>query len=132
MATFMCSRCHRAKPIKKEVGTGYATNTKGKLLCYACCADIDRAAMIAEGKATLYLTCEPAHFAKLPSGRKSECTITNWPGTLTFPGHSRYGRHNWAGVRYDVWFTGPNGEPWWGVTYGDRNQLCHCKRITNK
>jgi hypothetical protein len=38
------------------------------------------------------------------------------------------GRHNIAGVRYDVWFRGPDGHVWWGVQYGDMTQICHCKR----
>ena len=67
------------------------------------------------GKIALYLTDEG---------------VTNWPASLVFPvRYRRIGRHNWAGKRYDVWFTGPDGKPWHGTQYGDNTQIIHCKRV---
>lgn len=59
-------------------------------------------------------------------------TASNWPHTLVFRAHGQVGRHNIAGKRYDVWFNGPDGYEWHGVTYGDWTQLCHCKRTKRK
>lgn len=52
----------------------------------------------------------------------------SWPGTLKIKCHVRTGRHNIAGTRYDVWFTF-NGKNFYGVTYGDKTQICHIRRI---
>lgn len=129
---FHCSRCEQDKPVPGEGGTGYAIDESGVLICYQCCADLDRQYMIEHGRITLYLICEPAHYAKKPQGRKTTGEVTNWPGTLRFPCHTRTGKHNIAGVRYDVWFRGPDGYEWYGVAYGDNTQICHCRRTNNK
>src|SRR3990167_8673081 len=101
-----------------EITTGYGTDKDGKKHCYACCADNDRKAMIADGRATLYLI-----------GKPGEHEITNWPGSLRFnPFRVRKGRHNMARTRYDAWFTGPDGKKWHGVQYGENTQIAHCKR----
>jgi hypothetical protein len=71
-----------------------------------------------EGRITLYLTDD---------GR-----VTNWPNSLSFKGHVSKGRHNIAGTRYDVWFTGPDGHRWHGTQYGDNTQICHCKRTKER
>lgn len=34
----------------------------------------------------------------------------------------------WTGVRYDTWFTGPDGKQWHAVQYGDNTQIAHCRR----
>lgn len=125
---FLCSLCGQTKPVATSGGTGYA-KTNGKLICYTCCADINRTQMIATGKATLYLTCEPQSNERLDKGRRTLGKVSNWPGTLSFPCHTRTGKHNIAKVRYDVWFIGPDGKKWHGVTYGDYTQVCHCKRM---
>lgn len=117
MATFKCSVCRKVKPVHMGGGTSYGS--KGRKLCYACCGLRDRRAMIRDGRATLYLI-NPAGLL---------WSVGNWPGTLDFPVRSKQkGRHNIAGTRYDVWFNGPDGHVWHGVTYGDNTQLCHCKR----
>jgi hypothetical protein len=98
-----------------SITTGYGTDKDGKKHCYECCAVRDKAAMIEDGKATLYLA-------------KNE--VTNWPGSLRFAvSYTRKGRHNIAGSRHDVWFTGPDGKRWHGVQFGENTQLCHCRRI---
>lgn len=56
----------------------------------------------------------------------------NWPGSLEFRCWTRTGNHNIARTRYDVWFYGPDGYIWYGVTYGEDTQLCHCKRTKKK
>ncbi len=125
MATFTCWQCGETKPIQTEGGTGYArvdTPQGEKIVCYDCCAVRDRIQMVQTGRITLYLT-RPG----IGSGQ-----VANWPGTLHFPVHQgaiKTGRHNIAGKRYDVWFTGPDGKPWHGVQYGDNTQICHCRRV---
>ncbi len=114
---FRCSDCQEVKPLGSSngVGTGYGYDKEDKPVCYQCCGKRDVESMINTGKAVLYL---------------SKGKVTNWPGTISY--HIQYtktGRHNMAGKRYDVWFTGPDGFNWHGVQYGDNTQVCHCKRI---
>ena len=102
--------------IKLDCGhTGaYGTWEDGRRLCYACCGDMDRQYMRDNGRIILYL---------------ADGNVTNWPGTLSLPVmRQRKGRHNMAGVRYDVWFRF-EGESWHGTQYGDFTQIVHCKRI---
>lgn len=74
------------------------------------------------GRATLYLVDTQASLGR-------PWAVQNWPGTLSMPvHHSRTGRHNIARRRVDVWFTGPDGAPWYGVNIGD-TQIIHCRRI---
>jgi hypothetical protein len=142
---FQCCQCKAVKPVQTSGGTGYGYNKQNEPVCYDCCGENDRAEMIATGKAVLYLTCEPAskmrranglpftpETAREGSGRKTAGEVTNWPGTLRLKCHTQAGRHNIAGTRYDCWFTGPDGYEWHGVTYGEDNQLCRCKRTKNK
>src|SRR5579862_3187883 len=113
--TFLCHDCNMEYPVRRDGGTGYAREPgTWHYLCYQCCGKRDEAQMIRDGKATLYLN----------PGK-----VTNWPGTLAFvvnAGAIKRGHHNIAGSRYDVWFTGPDGAWWHGVTYGENTQLCHC------
>ena len=108
-------------------GTGYATVREGgseKKVCYACCAKRDIADMTATGRAVLYL-------AVAGDGAAAPLwpVVTNWPGTLKIAVKSRrIGRHNIAGKRTDVWFTGPDGKAWWGWNCGD-NQILRCRRL---
>lgn len=136
-----CDQCKQpiATPLQSSCGTGYATDGKGRRVCYPCCADVDRQYMRDNGKITLYLTCDSAHSAtnngkpftvqtlRQGHGRRTLGKVTNWAGSLEFKAHTTYGRHNMAGVRYDAWFKF-EGYEWHGVTYGDNTQLCHCKR----
>lgn len=132
-----CSQCHTVHPVESgSYITGYGVDKAGNKICFDCCAINDRADMLATGKATLYLlfTGDTGAEMKKPRWGGPQPTwcggrVTNWPGTLAFPCHVKRGRHNITGVRYDVWFTGPDGKPWHGVTYGDMTQLCHCKRV---
>lgn len=94
---------------------GYGVAPDGRKACYQCCANSDRADMIATGRACLYL---------------SDGKVTNWPGSLSFAvGPVRTGRHNMARRRYDFDFVGPDGARWHGTQYGDNTQVAHCRRL---
>lgn len=97
--------------------TGYATHPEGHTHCYECVAELDRQDMIATGKATLYFE-EKKH------------TVTNWPGSLSFPLYPRIAksRHNFGIPRYDYWFVGPDNFVWHGYTIGNMTQIAHCQR----
>jgi hypothetical protein len=102
--------------------TGYGVDAQGHKHCYACCATNDKASMVKDGRATLYLTIDKATGA---------ATASNWPGSLRFTvGHVKTGRHNMAGTRYDVWFAGPDAKVWHGTQYGENTQILHCRRAT--
>ena len=130
--SFTYADCAAVKSISTQGGTGYAVTNDGSKICYACCAVRDRANMIRTGKATLYLTMSSS--CDVPGQlvpAREHVAVSNWSDTLRFPIHTpiKRGKHNIAGIRYDVWFTGPDGEPWHGVTYGRNTQICHCRRI---
>lgn len=109
-------------------GTGYGLDAEGNTYCYACCADRDRADMLATGRATLYLSGPHPDAYSLTAWR-----VSNWPGTLAFRCPApRKGKHNVARTRYDVWFTGPDGAEWHGVQYGEWTQLVHCRRVKGR
>jgi len=115
---FKCSDCNEDKRYESPHTTGYGT-FDGLKVCFDCCGKRDEKNMDETGKATLYLAKRGPYWY-----------VSNWPDTLkiciNFPG-VRKGRHNIAGVRYDVWFNF-GGFRWHGTQYGDRTQLCHCKR----
>ena len=115
MKTTICSQCHRNTQ-------EYGLTRTGAVVCYACCADLDRAQMHETGRITLYLV-----------QRSERWVVTNGPGTLEYRVRERrQGRHNIAGRRMDVWFTDDMGQPWHGTQYGEWTQICHCRRIQVK
>lgn len=121
-AAFVCSVCKQQGRLNTEgkgVSCGYAIDSASEnFVCFDCAADRDRADMKATGRATLYL-----------SRVDGAWRVSNWPGTLALhPRHVRKGRHNFARVRHDVWFSF-EGEEWHGVNYGDFSQILHCKRL---
>jgi hypothetical protein len=131
---------------------------RSRAICYACCATNDKRDMIETGRAALYLTHEdspPRGFYLLGSHTSAGWYKTreeaekalrpglrikpdvlrvyyasNWPGSLKLRigGAVRHSQNNWGAHRVDVWFTGPDGRPWWGVNIGD-NQILRCRRI---
>lgn len=119
-----CERCG-AQYAPKGITTGYGVyeNHQGKVerLCFACCAQVDRAEMILTGRAILYLT-------KDEGGCRWK--ISNWPGSLRFAPHEVKVRRICAGFcrveRRDVWWW-YEGELWWGRGQGD-NDLIRCRR----
>jgi hypothetical protein len=106
---------------------------------YGCCHEMEDArrelsaarkayresAMIATGKATLYL-----------SARGHKVTeVTDWPGALRFPVYPavivkpRGG--GFGSQRTDAWFKGPDGYVWHAVNRGD-SQIARCRRTKEK
>lgn len=125
-----CHVCGKGIAQPDSFGTGYGTDSAGNKVCYACCAEQDKAWMLEHDRITLYLTDIRRHreVRGFHNGEYSG-NVTNWPGTLRYENRNvKVGRHNIAGVRYDVWFVGPDKHVWHGITYGDNTQLCHCKR----
>lgn len=99
------------------VGTGYGETAGGDRVCYSCCGERGKKDMIKTGRWIGYL---------------SGWELTNWPGSLRFKVMSMSkGRHNIGRQRVDVWFTGPDGDRWWGVNIGD-SQITHCRRVKGK
>lgn len=120
-----CGDCGKVTELgsTEGCGTGYGYAADGpdeKPICYDCCGKRERARMIETGRATLYLVHKRGDI-------RGE--VTDWPGTLRFMGYVSQGRHNMAGRRYDIRFTGPDGAQWHGTQYGDNTQICHCKRL---
>ena len=106
---------HPAAPIIKQG----ETLEQSPVVCFTCCATDDKARMIETGRAMLYLTTS------------APAKVSNWPNSLSFPvSRILRGSHNWARVRYDVTFTGPDGRQWRGTQYGDNTQICHCRRLS--
>jgi len=102
-------------------GMGYAITKDGKQVCYPCSARRLLAKLREDGKGCLYLTWD-----------EHTPTVTDWTGELRFKvRHSRKGKHNIAGTRYDVWFN-LDGYEWWGVQYGEWTQVCHCRRTSRR
>lgn len=115
-----CAACDRPfSQFATSYTPGYGTVTDtGDRLCYPCIGERDREKLQSTGKGTLYLD---------QSGHPWR--VTNWPGTLAFNVISRSeSRHNFARVRYDVWFRGPGGKIWHGYQIGDMTQSCHVRR----
>lgn len=107
----------------------FGKDDQGNQHCEDCCSMRDREAMIKYGRATLYLNISDYGNRGALGTRYISATITNWLGNLRFYTNLvRIGRHNIAGVRYDVWFNGPDGATWHGTQYGDNTQICHCRR----
>ena len=118
-----CSICEKEIiKVPGSVGTGYGVNAAGEKICYACCGLQDRKALenLDFGEAiALYLVKKDGWY-----------TLTNWPGTLSFPVYeTQKGKHNVAGSRTDVWFSLGNGHFYHGVQYGSFSQICRVKRI---
>jgi hypothetical protein len=144
---FTCVHCNQNKRHEDSLTTGYATVSgnadgsrawgrypAGSKVCFDCCAILDKLDMAHFGKATFYLS-RPAKGwqAPLGSSKSTGYRVANWPGTLSFDvTHISTGRHNIAGKRYDVWFTGPDGVLWHGTQYGNNTQICHCKRSKSR
>jgi hypothetical protein len=138
---FACHQCgETVTPDLERRNSGYAFDRDNSKICFQCCAKQDAAHMKQVGKIdSLYLTLPVAYSNDGP--RKSPrlgwryaagIRITNWPGSLVFAtGAVKVGRHNWAGYRFDVWFTGPDGEEWHGVSLGD-SDLLRCRRVRRK
>lgn len=121
-----CHDCNK-ECILSGCTTGYGIDKDNNKICYLCCGKRDEKDMLATGKAVFYLSDIKdvgIYGVKMGIGK-----VSNWPGTLAFEGRVRVGRQNFTGKRYDVWFMDNQGNNWWGVTFGDNTQICHCKMI---
>ena len=132
MEEVFCDKCGKKIVSKYEFTTGYGVlikdDGKEEKLCYECCGEHDKK-LIEDckpgDKFILYLIYEK-------NGKYGSSYVSNWCGTLKFICGVREGRHNIARVRYDVWFTDHIGRDWYGVTYGDNTQICHCRLLKPK
>lgn len=112
--------CGHPESPHSDFTTGYGTTADGKRHCYACCAAQDRADMLANGRATLYLSKD----------KSGAWHVSNWPGTLTFLARAKTA-HRGGGFgcqRTDAWFRGPDGAMWHAINRGD-NQIARCRRL---
>jgi len=138
--TKYCGSCKECFPTSF---TRYGETAEGKIRCFTCCAEEDKAQMDRlhmdhTDKMFMYLTHLPFPMRndrgaqKWIMGTAVAGTLTNWPGTLSFPCRVKIGRHNIARYRYDVWFTDHNGNEWHGVQYGENTQICRCRKIKGR
>ena len=102
-------------------GTGYGRDpVTGKSSCYACCAEIERNAMVhsANGRTSLYYS-------------HSTHEVTDWAGKLRFSAYDiRVGRGGGFGREYDIatgHFRGPDGFVWSFRNQGG-NDIARCRR----
>lgn len=136
VAIYICAGCGQEidPPAQGDITTRYGIMRDGAKVCYPCCGLRDRAAMIADGRAILYLTNKPnPSYTGLGTGTNRQPKlwfVTNWPNSLTFTalGSPSESWHNIARVRLDVWFYGPDGFIWHAVQYGRNTQILRCKR----
>lgn len=129
MKSVICKKCGKVCN-HEEPFTGYGVYD-GQTYCYDCCGIIERAALLEEGKAVLYLTLdqEPQLYNKRGWYYPKSAKLSNWPGTFSISIHAiKVGGHNITGRRFDVWFKF-YGSQWHGVQYGDNTQLCHVRRL---
>ena len=115
---------HKATPttgITNGIARYFDADGVERTCCFACAAQRLKAKMKYSGMTdSLYLTLD----------KRGNGEVTDWTGLLKFRvAQARIGKHNMVGKRYDVWFHDEDGRTWWGVTYGDNTQVCHCRRI---
>ncbi len=115
--------CGHTPSAHSHITTGYGTDSNGSRSCYACIAVQDRAQMIADGKACLYLSRDA-------DGYK----VGNWPGSLTFRAYGvKFSRNGgrFGAQRTDAYFIGTDGKEWHAVNRGD-NQVARCRRLVGR
>jgi len=95
------------------------------VVCYDCCAVIEKKWMDTHDKIVLYLT------GGNPVGMP--WNVTNWPGTLSFLVEVKFtAKHNMAGTQELVWFFDHAGREWMGRCIGKNTQLCHCRKLKSR
>ena len=129
MAKEVCFRCGGDFIKNYDFDTGYGIDRNGHKICFKCCGEIDRQELDSleiGGKGVIhYLTSKTE---VLDWGKKTTYEVSNWPGSMRFNVFCKEGRHNFAGVRRDVWFS-YNGKNFHGVQYGNNSELCYIKRV---
>lgn len=138
ISTIACAQC--SKPITPEpgsCGTGYGIDRQDRKVCYACCAENDRAEMIATGRMGLYLTVPESALKREEWNRvvgmqtnHPDIKVSNWPGSLAFKACARRIKGSAFGrpiSGYYAWFVGPDGYVWSGRNMGD-SQIIRAKR----
>lgn len=120
---------------KKEIhpttrSSGFGTRDD-HVLCYDCCADLDRLELLIENTAVLYL--QHNNLTDQHELNRPEWEVTNWPGTLRFRATVRttIKPHTLWHIRHDVWFVGPDGRHWYGRQQGD-NDLVYCRKLIHQ
>lgn len=132
---FTCWYCKRTLPfIRKDEGhvtqnIGFVVSSMGQH-CYDCQARFDAAQMMKDSISYQYLV--PVITNPLAPYWK-EWRIRNYSVTMEFriPSSPYKSKHNLAGHRYDVWFTGPDGAKWHAVAFGQIVDGClvKCTRL---
>ena len=123
--TTMPVKCDKCGKVCKQDGmfTGYAVLWDGRKYCYQCSAEVDaqRLRGLAIGESMhLYLVV-----------RNNVWRVNNFTGLLSLPVYRiKFGRHNFAGIRYDFWFIYYK-QKYHGVVYGDDTQLAKVTRVKN-
>lgn len=132
-AVFLCADCGKHKPLKSDGGgTGYGYDgVTNAIFCYPCGAKRHFDSLERDGKGYLYLSPTTLDERKA-LGASAAHKLTDWTGERKIPIYRvQSGGHNFAGTRYDVWFT-LGGRDWHGVQYGDNTQVCHVRRLKAK
>jgi hypothetical protein len=110
----LCARCGLPLPEPTGILTGYGLNVKDEKICYPCCGELDRADMIATGKAFLYF-----------DGKSS---VTNWPGSLRLKAiNATVAGQGFQRQQY-VRFIGPDNHIWLGRGPSANGTYIRCKR----
>lgn len=128
-----CGHTIPALPAGHTGGTGYATTSDNRRICYECAAVATRAHMLAEGRECLYVVYRPRHDTTPAHAREGTgWFITDWPGVLEFPVFNvTISRGCGFGRSYRIVtgrFRGPAGELWTFRNQGD-NQIARCRRL---
>jgi hypothetical protein len=114
---FICSQCNEHKKHESEISTGYGKDKNDNKVCFACCGLNDAKSLnelLPKEKICFYY---------------ANNLICNWPNTLSIkPYHVRYGRHNIARTRQDIYFYF-NGRNFHAVQYGSNSQIAHIKLL---
>ena len=118
-----CDRC------EVLVDKAYGTTAEGEILCFPCCARKDEEELLESGNSRKVLLYYDFEERATILGTRTVAVIKNWPGTLKFYCFKfKKGKHNIGDERIDFWFKGPDDFVWYGVHYGKRNSIVHCKR----
>lgn len=111
--------CGHPESDHSPITRGYAKTADDRLVCWDCAAMGEREFMQSNGRTTLYLVKQDGHWF-----------VTDWTGKVSYrTEYVKRGYHNIGGTRMDAWFYDEKGNLWWGVHYGEFNQIIHCKRI---